>query len=415
MKPKTLELALEEGKRRLSKQTGYIHLFTEDPSTSFQDSIPILENFLYAYALMRSKTAQNILEGKELIERLLHFEKDGNFPVYLHEFPICRDSQFSSQLLPVIFYLLKDFKEGMGEVLSYKVLNLSEKIIEHLQKEPLSTFSKNRLDAFLGTFTGKEWEPASPAEWGEFCVCSQMNGLPLDRVTALWDSSRGVFVGPCKERWQEGEEPAVTLLDLFMGEVFDAFSARAQVSHPVHLKAPLIQTCEKIEVKKSPFIVLIEEDHRQCFTLYSGDKAKVDSFVIEAKKGSFEIQDKGNDLYEILYAFSEDIPGEVDSTEISLYASEGQTIFIGKEKATAFQSGEVLEVCSESVIVKAVVQTDPSQGQWMGHISKGNRSFQKSKVQHSAYDWKIGWRTLRREEKAFLKISLEVKSKEPIL
>ncbi len=64
-----------------------------------------------------------------------------------------------------------------------------------------------------------------------------------------------------------------------------------------------------------------------------------------------------------------------DSREISLYASEGQIIFIGKEKSTAFQSGKGLEAYSKSITVKVVIETDPNQGQWMGHISKGNRSF----------------------------------------
>ena len=408
MNKKLVELALLEGKKRLSKQTGYIHLFIEDPTFSSQDSIPILENFLYAYSLMRSRIAQNVQEGKDLLENLLHFEKDGNFPVYLHEYPICRDKQFASQLLPAFFYLLKDFKSGMGEMLTHRIRMLSEKITKTLRNEPLSVLSQNRLDAFQGKFTGDNWTPSSSAEWGEFCVCSQMCGLSLEKATEFWDSKRHVFIGKGKDRLQEESEPAITLFDLFMGDVFDSLSARALAESAIHLRAALIQPCTKMKKEEGPFSVIIDESGRQCFTLYSGDAKATNSLVIEAKKGAFKAQDKGNGKYEILYTYDEELPSELESTELNFYVDDKQTVFIGEEKATAFQPGDTLKIHSPYLLVSAVIETDPSQGQWMGHISKGNRSFQKSKAPHAAYDWKIGWRTLRRESKAFAKISIEV-------
>jgi hypothetical protein len=409
MNKKLVELALLEGKKRLSKQTGYIHLFIEDPTFSSQDSIPILENFLYAYSLMRSRLAQNIQEGKDLLENLLHFEKDGNFPVYLHEYPVCRDNQFSSQLLPVFFYLLKDFKSGMGEMLTRRIQMLTERIKKTLCKEPLSVLSQNRLDAFQGNFKEESWMPSSSAEWGEFCICSQMSGLSLEKATEFWDSKRHVFIGKGKDRLQEESEPAITLFDLFMGDVFDSLSARALKGHSIHLRASLIQPCAKMKKENGSYSAIIDESGRQSFTLYSGDAKITNSLVIEAKKGTFKVLDKGNGKYEILYSYDEELPSEMDSTELNFYIDDKQTVFIGREKATAFQAGDTLEIHSPYLQVSAVIETDPSQGQWMGHISKGNRSFQKSKAPHAAYDWKIGWRTLRRESKALAKISIEIK------
>jgi hypothetical protein len=363
---------------------------------------------LYAYALIRSKLTLNIQEGKALLEKLFCFEKEGNFPIYLHEYPTCKDGQFSSQLLPVLFYLLRDFPQGLGEALTKKTRALSERIVAHLEKEPLSTLSQNRLDAFLGRFKRDDWTPNSSAEWGEFCVCSQMSSLGIERALLNWDSKQHVYIGKSKERAQEKGEPALTLFDLFMGEAFGSFSARALSNHPVHLRAPLILPCMRVEKEGRPFSAIIEKDNRQSFTLYYGDKEKTHSFVIEAKKGSFAIDDLGKGVYEIVYTYDEEIPKELELTELSIFVDDEQSIYVGKEKATAFSSGDPLEIHSSHLKIGVTIDVDPGQGQWMGHILKGNRVFQKSKEKYTAYDWKIGWRTLRREEKAFAKLRIDV-------
>ncbi|MBS0627500.1 MAG: hypothetical protein JSS09_04745, partial [Verrucomicrobia bacterium] len=115
-KRKIIELALQAARKRLSPQTGFVHLYTEEPYALRQDTIPVIENFYYVLTLFRSKLAQNIQEGKVLLDKLLNFEVEGNYPVYLHEFPSCVDSQLSSHLLPILFYLTRDFDFALGDV-----------------------------------------------------------------------------------------------------------------------------------------------------------------------------------------------------------------------------------------------------------------------------------------------------------
>src|ERR1700733_5507295 len=98
LKRKMVELNLTAGRKAQSEQTGYIHLNYECEDK--HDTIPLLENFCFVLALLRSRLTDHVLEGKTLLGKLLAFEVDGNFPIYLHDFPECKDRDFSLTLLP---------------------------------------------------------------------------------------------------------------------------------------------------------------------------------------------------------------------------------------------------------------------------------------------------------------------------
>ena len=82
LKRKMIELSLSAGLKRRSKETGYVHLHHSDPES--YHTIPLLENFSFVLALFRSRISEHILEAKSLLEQLLFFEVNGNFPLYLH-------------------------------------------------------------------------------------------------------------------------------------------------------------------------------------------------------------------------------------------------------------------------------------------------------------------------------------------
>ncbi len=384
------KLWVASAKKRISPQTGFIHYFSEDPHMSHQDTIPTLENFIHAYSLFRMKTVEHVQEGKALLEKLLAFEVNGNFPVYLHEFPKCRDSRHAFQILPVLAYLLKDFSLALGESWTHKLQELSKRITQegHVQQTP-----------------------RTPDEWGKFCIDLQMKDEGFLADKTLWNSALGVFIGESKERWQEGYEPAITLFDLFM----DTPSKRALVvDHPVHLKAALVQPWKKQAPKTSeePFIALVEEKQRQCLTFYWGSLDRVHSLVLEAKKGSWSIEPFQKEWI-CTYTYGEEVPSEEDSVEWAFYLddSEDHTIKVEGEKATLFHPEDKVSIASSGVSLSFQVQTDSSQGKWTGHISKGDRSFQKSKsLPYGGYDWKMGWRTIQRKPNATVTIHVQVQT-----
>src|ERR1700737_1946760 len=105
------ELAVNAGRSFQSSQTGFVHHYYHAENDQDAHAIPLLENFLFALALLRTKTAENMTEAKTMIDRLLWFqspceESKGNFPIYLHDYPLCRDWWLGIHLLPVFFRIL---------------------------------------------------------------------------------------------------------------------------------------------------------------------------------------------------------------------------------------------------------------------------------------------------------------------
>jgi hypothetical protein len=384
------KIAINSAKRRISPQTGFIQYWRDDPYLPRQDTIPTLENFIYAYALFRTKTVEHIQEGKALLEKLLAFEVEGNFPVYLHEFPKCMDSRLPFQILPVFTYLLKDYSLALGDVWTRKIKALLERMTALLNLQETNP-------------------PRSPEEWAKFIIQLQMKDEPFPEDKVLWNSKLGVFIQGCHQRWQEGYEPAVTLFDLFM----DQCGKRALNSdHPVHLKAALVQPWKKQSPKAvdDPFVALIDEKERQCLTFYWGSLERVHSLVLEAKKGTWTIQESVNQWI-CTYSYDELVPSEEESMEWAFYLDDStdHNILISGQKATLFHPDDVVSIESQGVTVLLQVQVDSSQGTWTGHISKGDRSFQKSKtLPYGGYDLKMGWRTLQRKPDSKIAICIKV-------
>ena len=410
-KRRNIDLALQSARSRLSPQTGFVHLFLEDPCALDQDTIPIVENFYYVLALFRSKTIENIQEGKNLLQKLLAFVVGGNFPIYLHEYPVCKDSELSSHLLAPLFYLLKDFSSVLGEDLVCDLTKLRSDITSYLQsKSPISMGAKSRLLASLGEWKGDSVEPEGPLAWAEWCICAQMMGVSLEKAAKQWDVQRGVFIGEAPIRYQEGMEPAITLLDLFMGQYYRQWSARVLHPHIVHIRAAIIQQMdvEVVKTAQTPYTLLVEKEKRQCLTLYFGDLTATHSVVVEAKKGSWEkISSQGSEIT-LVYLPEEILPSEEESMECAIYvdASPSLSVQVLGVKATTFRAKEELTISSS--FCKIGVTFEGEQGEWLGHILKANRSYQKKTEGYSAYDWKLGWRTLRRSPNAKVYIHLTV-------
>ncbi|MFS8563022.1 MAG: hypothetical protein LVR00_01270 [Rhabdochlamydiaceae bacterium] len=211
---KLVNLALLATRKRQSRETGFVHYSYEHPES--RDTIPLFENFCFVLTLFKTRMADHVLEGKALLEKLLSFQVGKNFPVYLHEFPLCRDLKLGKNIYPVIFWLLKDFYAVLGESLR----NALQKLLLTLPKPFLAK------------------EPSSPEEWADFLILAQMEGTSIQPAVDKWHPTLFSYCGHQK---QEKFEPAVTLYDLFLGEFAGAFSARALQDHPVHLRASLVQ------------------------------------------------------------------------------------------------------------------------------------------------------------------------------
>lgn len=131
---KASDLAVAAGRKRQSPRTGFVHLFAADETAT--DTVPIYENFCFALALFRQKTGESVLEGKELIERLLAFQTEtGSFPIYLHDYPRCWDPLMPLKIASLLLILVRHFSPVLGEELREKI-DRAEELSGMVAQEP---------------------------------------------------------------------------------------------------------------------------------------------------------------------------------------------------------------------------------------------------------------------------------------
>ncbi len=358
------ELALKAGRKRQSKQTGFVHI---------EDRIPLLENFCFALALFRSRLSDHVLEGKALLERLLYFQAGENFPVYLHEYPHCRDFSSAQRILPALHWILTDFHPVLGEALRDRLKSAIQRIPERAPAD----------------------SPHTPEAWANYLIAGQMNGsLKLEEAMSHWHPRLLTFIGP---HLQDKHQPAITLYDLFMGMLFNAFSTRALVDHPLHLQAALIQPVS-IEHPPAayPDLLQLSPPH-----LLWGDAEHVHSLMLQAKTGLIEEKEG-----EWIVTLPELIPEEGEGRlELSLFCDihPDHAIFINQKRATTFQCGDLVSLVSKGLKIECVFS---GEGRFFGHLLRGNRPTQVDKG--DAYDWQIALRTIKREPFSKVKISLKL-------
>ena len=339
-KMKAVELALKAGRKRQSPITGYIH----HPS---RETIPVYENFCFALALLRSKTAENVLEAKALLERLFTFRVKGQFPHYLHEYPECR---FQQKLHPVVTFILKEFQPILGGQLKAE---LQELLTESVAPQ----------------------DPHSPEKWAELLLHSQLTGEAP--TPAPWDPQSLSFVG--QQRYEKGE-PAVTLYDLFLGERGGRYSARALQDHPSHLTAALVYPGSLETFCPAP-------SFRYRFW---GNGHPTHSLVLET---SGAVRDQ------TIFLPEKEVHDEV---EVAYFCNLPNEILVEGKKATTFQLGQRLQVGGKIELIFKV----EGDGQYWGHLYRGNRPGQLFKDE--AYDNIIALRTVKRSLSSTVKIGYKM-------
>jgi hypothetical protein len=362
---KAVELALKAGRKRQSELTRFVHHCSETPEKS-SETIPTYENFCFALALLRSRTAENVLEAKALLEKLLAFQVNSEFPVYLHEYPLCRYAGLKSKLYPVIFFILRDFHSVLGEKLRQQ--------LQAVQSHPEEVSS-----------------PESPDDWAEFLIHAQITGQDKTPALKHWDSDCLSFIGPQR---QERGEPALTLYDLFLGEWQGKYSTRALQDHPVHLRASLIYPSE---------ITLASIPAQSLQRQFWGNGSPTHSLLLNTQG----VLTENKDGFHVVLQEKE-VQEEMEiACFYNLHADT--TVKINHQKATSFQLGDTVQIISKDCQFELSFSVISGEGQFWGHLYRANRPGQlccKGDYKHEAFDGVIGLRTIKRCPKTSIRISL---------
>lgn len=449
-----VEMAIACGRKRLSPQTGYVHHCYHAMDEETQYPIPLIENALFALALMRSKTMENMNEGKAIIERLLPFQTaDGNFPIYLHDYPIAKDRCLGTHLLPIFYWILKQFHTILGSELKHNLERAIQKLLDYclkVQQEvnpPAHLAIKIAAAAkALGRPEGDEllknvkrdaaiW--GCPAYLGDYMSALQMVYPSLkntswadlfDHVNRTWHRGSCAFIGPSWKEAQQGYEPQVTLYDLYMGALSDQFSNRALLDHPVHLYGALIQpTPDRVLGNEKPFgFSLIGYDVKPLPTVEKmfhplkivwGTPKNSHSFVMQGGNAEkLQVSSEGNQL-QLLVDLGPmvNVEDRESSREVSFYfdVAEGTEITMDGEASNTFRLGQQIRISYAGLSLKVQFDLEEGEGHFFGHLMRGNRLSQvalKGTHRFKAYDWTLFLRTLRRSEKCTLKIRIEIES-----
>ncbi len=413
-KRRPVELAMRAARKRQSSQTGFVHHCYESENEK-HDTIPLFENFCFVLSLLRSKQSENMLEGLSLLSKLLKLEQEGNFPVYFHEFPACKDRMLGLKLLAVFHAILFDFHPILESTLQHQLQQVIGRILSfgyslHDQGS-LPLRYAFLLKAYDDPHHLPSFEPTTPDQMADALVAAHMAkcrgaAATIELIIASWHRQLLTYTGPQE---QEKAEPKPTLFDLFLSDYSQNYPARVLCDHPMHLKASLVYSLEAPmcdePMSDIPF-QSISSHPRQPYTLYWGSSAHLHSLVCDPKEMRYSVQlkEKGADFLFTSTA-SASLEGPVELAFFYNY-HPAHDILVNGQKATAFQLGDVLEIHSDGLKFKIVFSLEEGEGAFYGHLSLSNRPLQtaaKGSSRYEAFDWQIGLRTLRRSDRFALR------------
>lgn len=257
-------------------------------------NIPMVENFLFSLALLRSRDGDNMHEGMELLERLLFFQNNtevcckGNFPVSLHEYPQCHSQLSAVRLLPILFWIARDFRRILEKGLVTRVTAAIDALVCHVRRvveertpASLTTAQLGTQLWALGSLLGRhEWNQAGaallsdhpvlaegshwycPRHLGDTIVAVQMleasgyDAMPTapfwQHVAASWSPRCRTYVGPPYLEYQRSLLPEVTLYDVYMS-LMASQPLQALDAGPALLHGALLHPCTPLKVPTLPY------------------------------------------------------------------------------------------------------------------------------------------------------------------
>ena len=371
---------------------------------------------------MRQKSAESVLEAKELIERLLHFQNtEGNFPLFLHDYPTAWDFLAPLKIAPVLLCLLREFTPVLGHVLKEKIEISLQKCLSFIDKlrseKTLPPVWEMRYQASV---QGSEisFNPSQPEEWFEWIVSMEIykKNLPFYEEkkrngAANWIESkwnwffqtvpyhRGLQLFLSENQIQEKGEPRPWSIEQVLAEK-DGYSPRLMRDHPSQLYAGLVNGID------SDLILNRDEN----------DFSEIPSKI------PFQIFWSGKNLHSFICPKGKTVslletsdPGRGDLVEVEAFCDLACNIAIldpqsGKgRKGTAFCLGDWVEIEADGWKIALRFTLLEGQGEFFGHISKGNRPSQiacKGPLLYEVYDWRIGLRTLRKQTPCVIQVDV---------
>lgn len=453
MRRELIDKSLQEFKRWVSVKTKLVHFSYEDKSHS--DYVcPLYENFCYLLALFESKQKENILHAKELLEKLLAFqnfmdeESIGGFPIYLHEYPKCKNTYLHVHILYPLYYILKRYENVLEQHLIDKLTNAIDALYDRALKTHESFPYKDAMLLKLKAFTSayKSMEQMSLEDFAidtnssktiaETLVALQMASPSkevikevLSKASAFWSVEYQTYIGPAIKEYQERFDLALTMLDLFMALSLQTDLYKLKQPSSLLMHAPLIFPFDIDQVDDSisshdPNWDIMSKDglhlssrkeflpsddplgpsHHLFRALWKEEKS-LHSLVCQEKSLAMSFLNQQDTSF--LFTYSPELPGEGKKEyELALFTNieKDKEILVNNEKSTVFNLGDTISIVTKTKTLNLCFEIVEGEGRILGHLFYGNRPSQLIEDIFQAFDWKISLRTLNRSENLKVKL-----------
>lgn len=420
-------IAITAGRKYVRPETGFFHYTYHALPNVPHVTIPVYENLNWALANFQLKSQEGVLEGKRLLERLLPYQNsEGEFPVYLHEYPVVHDNFLGAYLFQPLFYILRDFGNVIGSDLKNRLKDCLKQLIDALKKRYEERSPQGHIKFKVGTalWAINQDDTLLKDCLGHLVSSTQIADLEFAKdldtphmpawPDLYWHRGMQVYCGPAYNERQEGASPEITLLDLMMG------SERKKELTPHHVNAALIQSCP-VPVKENvrgikqgskwAYAALEQEGelplyHQQGFHLFrfliQGEK-EIDSMAIQG--GKFQKVTFVEEENKIIFDFHLPLEFETEhrekSRELELFISLGAHF-----DYSTFKLNETVTVTFQHAKVKLTFRQISGTGDFVGHRSQGDRPAQLAKG--GIFDWILSLRTLRRSTDAVIQLEIEI-------
>lgn len=414
LKRQLIDLNLTVSRSYQSSQTGFIHI---------GDLIPLYENFCYVLALFRSRVGDNIQEAKELLSRLLCFQNpNGLFPRNLHEYPQVKDTRINIHLLPILYWIEKEYLTIIENPLKEQLIKAKERVYEKCQKIhsefPFKAPLSLKLLAIKGDSFPADFEVNHTRDWADLLIAMQMVNRGeevLPSAISYWDPRLHTYVGPAHSEFQNKSEPEITLFDLFMAISLDIPSKRLLTPQKIHLEAALVFPLKEIisdcnSIVSMPTFLPSSKCTSQGFHLIRllwGNETHIHSLVCQEKELTFQTVEKNR----FVFGYKEELPNEKEGMELNFFCDyhPDVQILINGKKGTVFHLGDEISIVTPSKTVILSFSIKEGEGKFIGHISRSNRPSQialQGPKDFTSYDWRIGLRTLARTANLQIEVAI---------
>ncbi len=412
---RAIDLCLAACRKRQSPRTGFIHYFPSEEEVV--DTVPLYENFCFALALYRQKTVESALEGKVLLEKLLAFQSpDGNFPIYLHEYPRCYDRMQGLKIAPLLLQLERQFSVVLSPDLKKRISFAVENILASSQ-ECSSDLWQLRYEMCKYGLSSIEPVLRSNSDGIDWLISMQLGEERPFPLKYFFHQELQLVVCPTIAQVQQRFEPKPQLIEWILAESTGSFSQRLLQDHPLQMQLAALWPFAHVNHKLYEEDCILKEPDslavwkKPCdlqtdvLRIFWG-KDPLNSFVLPNTPGT-GICLIGKKQWEILFDLAEDADlTHNDLFEVLFYcnASPEIRLSINGQNGTTFSLGDQIEICSSSCRISLYFELLSGEGLFRGHFSKANRPSQTKIKNYEAYDWQIGLRTLCRSRKAIVRV-----------